>query len=126
MANVDAAFLQVAGRTAAILTTGEVSAPTLQVGDAYAGQFGVEVNFTLGSLTDVTVRFYVSSDNATWRLFADSRGNDTYALAANSSKAYQFQAAGWKYFKHSFQGSGTVTSSSASSTYRMLRRGSQG
>lgn len=126
MPNSDGAFLQRPGRTAAILTTGEVDATTLQAGDAYAGQFGVELDFTIGSLTDVTVRFYVSSNGSTWRTFADTRGNESYALTASANKAYQFQASGWKFFKASLQGSGTVTSSSAAIVYRMLKRGSQG
>ncbi len=126
MPNNAGVFQEKPARTIAVLTTAEVAATTLQVGDAFGGTFGVEVDFTVGSLTDVSIRFYVSNDASTWRPFADLRGERSYALTENTSAAYQFQAAGWKFFKVSFQGAGTVTNSLAAAVYRMLRRGSQG
>jgi hypothetical protein len=46
-------------------------------------------------------------------------------VTANATNSYCCFCAGWKFFRASVQGSGTVTSSSATLTYRFLKGGSQ-
>ncbi len=115
-------------RAAAILTTAEVAAASVDLNEGWGDGISVGLDFTLGSLTNVVVRFYVSMDATTWYTL---RGSTAAALAATETAggnfAYAMESlAGWKFFRASVQGTGTVTSSSATLTYRYLRRGSQG
>lgn len=125
MPNAANVFGSKVGRVSAVLTTGEVDAIILQCADAHDGDVQTQIDFTIGSLTDVTFRFYVSDNGTTWRAFKDLHGNASYSLTATANVAYQFILAGAKFFKVSFQGSGTVTNSLAALTYKYLRRGSQ-
>lgn len=117
----------VTARAAAILTTGEVAGATFDLNEAYASQVSVQLAFTLGSLTNVIARFYVSSDGTTFiPISAPTGAVATETVDANATRAYTFaNLGGWKYFRASLQGTGTVTSSTATLTYRYLRRGSQ-
>jgi len=116
----------VAARAAAILTTAEVAAATLDLNETYAGRVSVDINFTLGSLTNVVLRYYVSMDGTNWTPVETDGGDGvSHTLTATTTKAVPVQAGGWKFFKTSAQGTGTVTSSSLTLNYRYLRRGSQ-
>lgn len=116
-----------AARAAAILTTGEVAGATLDLNEAWGSHVTYQLDFTLGSLTNVIVRFYVSMDGTTWVPVAGPTGAlMTETITATATRAYTVNhLAGWKYFRATLQGTGTVTSSSATGTYRYLRRGTQ-
>lgn len=113
-------------RAAAILTTGEVAASSLDLNDAWASKVCIDADFTLGSLTNVILRFYVSLDGTTFvPYFAHTGAVITQTLTATARNAYVVEAPGWKFLRVSAQGTGTVTSSSLTLTARYLRRGSQ-
>jgi hypothetical protein len=118
---------QLAARAAAILTTGEVAASALDLNEAWGSRVSVFLDFTLGSLTNVVVRFYASMDGTTYYpVSADTGAVMTETVTATATRAYTVgNLVGWKWFRASVQGTGTVTSSSATLTYRYLRRGSQ-
>lgn len=115
-------------RAAAILTTGEVAASDLDLSESTAGgRVVVDIAFTLGSLTNVTIRAYGSFDGVTWKQLREGPGGTlvSLALTANDSTAWSIEIpSGMRRFRVSAQGSGTVTSSSLAMTYRYRRRGS--
>lgn len=115
-------------RAAAILTTGEVAGASLDLNEAWGDGVSVQLDFTLGSLTNVIIRFYVSMDGTTFYALRGQTGAAvTETVTASATNAYSVPIpAGWKFFRASLQGTGTVTSSSATLNYRYLRRGSQG
>lgn len=114
-------------RSAAILTTGEVAGTSFDLNEAHAGRVCVQVDFTLGSLTNGIFRFYVSADGTNWYTHYGPTGAAlTQTLTGNSTLSIPIEAPGWKFLRISVQGTGTVTSSSATTTVRHLRRGSQG
>lgn len=114
------------GRSAAILTTSEVAATALDLAQVHDSQLTVDLSFTLGSLTNVIVRFYASVDGVTYKPIAMGGTVVSETITATAERAYTFPPLnGWKKFRVSVQGTGTVTSSSAAITYRWLRRGSQ-
>lgn len=116
------------GRSAAILTTGEVAGTSFDLNNAWGSMLTVDLSFTIGSLTNVTVKFYASTDNSTFDPIAVNGGTLMQeVLTASAERCYVVPSlAGWKYFRVTMQGSGTTTSSTANYTYRYLRRGSQG
>lgn len=115
------------GRSAAILTTGEVAGATFDLNNAWGSQVTVDLSFTLGSLTNVVVRFYASMDGTTFDPISIGATVLTETLTASTERCYVVPALpGWKNFRVSLQGTGTTTSSTANFTYRYLRRGSQG
>lgn len=116
-----------AARAAAILTTGEVAATAMDLNEAWGGNVNVQLDFTIGSLTNVIVKFYVSMDGTTYVPIAAPTGAVmTETVTATATRAYAVgNLAGWKFFRATLTGTGTVTSSSATLTYRYLRRGSQ-
>jgi len=118
---------QVAARAAAILTTGEVAGASFDLNEAFNSQVSVFLDFTIGSLTNVIARFYASMDGTTFYPIAAPTGAVmTETITANGTRAYTLPSlCGWKYFRASLQGTGTATSSTATMTYRYLRRGSQ-
>ena len=114
------------GRAAAVLTTAEVAGNSLDLNTTYASQVTVDLSFTLGSLTNVIVRFYVSMDGTTFVPINVAGALVTETLTANATRAYSMpHLSGWKFFRASAQGTGTVTSSSCSFTYRYLAQGTQ-
>jgi hypothetical protein len=116
----------IVARAAAIPTTDKVNATSLDLNEAHASRATVQIDFTLGSLTNGIFRFYVSVDGTNWyTLFGPTGAALTQTLTANSTLAIPVAAAGWKYLRVSVQGTGTVTSSTATVTHRYLRRGSQ-
>ncbi len=92
------------GRAADILTTGEV--------------FGTALTFTIGSLTNVIVKFYGSADDVTYDPLANGIAVLTETLTASAERMYVISAPGVRYFKASVQGTGTVTSSTCAYVYR--------
>lgn len=113
-------------RSAAILTTSEVAASSLDLNEAFGSQVSVDASFTIGSLTNVILRFYASTDGTTWKPIALGGIVVTETLTASAERAYVMPGlVGWKYFRATAQGTGTVTSSSLTLTYRYLKRGSQ-
>lgn len=113
-------------RAAAILTTGEVAATAFDLNKAWGSTVNVALDFTLGSLTNVIVRFYASADGTTYVPISDGTALLTETLTATATRVYAVPAlVGWKNFRVTLQGTGTTTSSSATVTYRWLQRGSQ-
>lgn len=113
-------------RAAAILTTGEVAGTSFDLNNAWGAKVAVQVDFTLGSLTNEVVRFYVSNDGTNfYTLYGPSGAVLTQTLTASAAITIPVQAVGWKFLRVSCQGTGTVTSSSSTITLRYLRRGSQ-
>lgn len=116
---------ELVGRAAAILTTGEVAGDSIDLNEAWGSKVVVDFDFTLGSLTNVILRFYASVDGTTYEPLPDVGGNVSYTLTADSSRLFLLEAPGLKRFRATVQGTGTVTSSSAAFKYRYLKRGSQ-
>ncbi len=114
-----------AARAAAILTTAEVAGAALDLNEAWGSSVTVELSFTKGSLTNVIIQFYVSMDGTTYVPYAAGSALMTETITANATRAYAVSAPGWKWFRATLTGTGTVTSSSATMNYRYLRRGSQ-
>lgn len=113
-------------RPAAILTTGEVAASRLDLNEAYASKVAVQLDFVLGSLTNGIFRYFVSMDGTTYYpIEAVGGGVISHTLTADGTKVVTLEAPGWKWFRTSLQGTGTVTSSTGTITYRYLRRGTQ-
>jgi len=110
-------------RAAAILTTSEVAGTSFDLNEAKDSEATVQIDFTLGSLTNGIFRFFVSMDGSTfYTLMGPTGAAITQTLTANSSLAIPVQAPGWKFMRVSVQGTGTVTSSSATVGLRYLRR----
>jgi hypothetical protein len=112
-------------RAAAILTTGEVAGASFDLNEAWGSEPTVQINFTLGSLTNGIFRAYVSMDGVTFVPLETSPGTTLRTLTADGTVAIPIYAMGWKFLRISVQGTGTVTSSSAAVTLRYLKRGSQ-
>jgi hypothetical protein len=114
------------GRVAAILTTAEVAGSALPLDNVHDSQLSVDLSFTIGSLTNVIVRFYASADGTTYDPINVNGLTLSETLTASAEKCYIMPPlGGWKWFRVSLQGTGTATSSTADFTYRWLRRGSQ-
>jgi hypothetical protein len=114
------------GRNAAVLTTSEVAGSAFDLNNAYQSQVCVDFSFTIGSLTNVIVKFYASMDGTTYDPIYNGTTALTETLTASGERCYVMPPlSGWKYFRASVQGTGTVTSSTANFSYRYLRRGSQ-
>jgi hypothetical protein len=115
------------GRASAVLTTGEVAGAAIDLDLCKDKQVTVDFSFTLGMLTNVTVRFYGSKDGTTYDLVAPlaTLGTSSVALTANTERMYIMPAMpGVKWFRVSVQGSGTVTNSLCAFDYLYDRRGS--
>ncbi len=113
-------------RAAAVLTTSEVAGASLDLNTTYASTATVDVDFTLGSLTNVILRFYASMDGVTWKQIVTGGSVLSETLTATASQAFSMpHLSGWKFLRASAQGTGTVTSSSCDITYRYLAQGTQ-
>ncbi len=119
---------QFVARSAAILTTGEVAGNAIDLNRTWGHAVTVDLDFTLGSLTNVIIKFYVSTDGTTYKRIAVNGGTlMTETITADATRCYVVPClAGWKFFRATLQGTGTVTSSSATMSYRYLAAGSQG
>ena len=110
-------------RAAAILTTGVVNNTDFTVNRAWGSKFSLDIRFTLGSLTNVTLLYYVSMDQSTYvPIETLNSGVVTLVPTGDITKVVNFDASGWQYFRCSAQGSGTVTSSSLTLTARYISR----
>lgn len=123
------AYKATTARASSVLTTGEVAAATLKLDDCFQGRVSVHVAFTLGMLTNVVLRPYVSMDGTNFVQLANPAASAGTVLSqtptANYTASLCFDCAGWKYFRMSAQGTGTVTNSLLALTYRHLKVGSQ-
>jgi len=107
-----------AGRTAAILTTGEVFGTDCDLSASLDGKCTVDFSFTLGSLTSVTVKAYAgSAATPTDQVYLNGLKAE-YSFTANTEAALVFDVPGCRYFRISVQGVGTVTSSECAFVYR--------
>lgn len=114
------------GRASAVLTTGEVSGASLLLDNVWGGEVNTQFSFTLGMLTNVTLRAYVSMDASTWFPLADDDGSVwSQVPTADRTGSVVHHCGGWKYFKLTAQGSGTVTNSLLAFTHRFLKVASQ-
>ena len=119
-------YLNKLGRASAVLTTGEVAGASLLLDNVWGGQVVSQFNFTLGMLTNVIVKAYVSMDNVTFFPLTDDDGTPfTQTITATDTRAVINHCSGWKYFRLSVTGTGTVTNSLCDFTYRGLKVGSQ-
>lgn len=118
-----------AARASTVLTTAEVAATAFDLNNAFNSQVCVDVAFTLGMLTNVTLRFYASVDGVNWDAVAApvaAPAAMAAVLTASANLAVPLPALpGYKFVRVSAQGSGTVTNSLLALSYRYLRRGSQ-
>jgi len=115
-----------AARAAAILTNGEVAASAFLTEKSDNGAVTVELNFTIGSLTNVIVKFYGSADGTNYYAVNEPYVGLTETLTASVNKFYTFPALpGLKRFRVSLTGTGTLTNSTATVNYYHFQRGSQ-
>jgi hypothetical protein len=113
-------------RASAVLTTGEVAGTSFDLNNAWGGEATVQIDFTLGMLTNGIFRVYVSQDGSTWYTLMGPTGAVlTQTYTASATNAIPVKANGWKHLRVSVQGTGTVTNSLAAVTVKYLRRGSQ-
>ncbi len=119
----------VAARASAILTTGEVQAEELDLNESFSSILCVRIEFTLGSLTSGTFRFYASPDldvgGTYYPVKTLGAGSSELVLTGSASVVESFMLPGMKWFRVSVQGTGTLTSSAAAVTYHYLRRATQ-
>lgn len=112
-------------RAAAIMTTSEVAGTSFDLNSAADALITVDHRFTVGSADSGTFRYYVSMDASTWVPCESLNGDVSYAPTANATKCATFLLPGWKWFRVSVQGAGTMTSSSATVSVRYHRKGTQ-
>lgn len=122
-------YRSVAARASSVLTTAEVAAASLNLDSCFGGDVTVEVTFTIGMLTNVVLRPYVSMDGSTWIQLANPASTAGVVLSQTPTASYtaalSFNCAGYKYFRLTAQGTGTVTNSLLVLNYRHLKVGSQ-
>lgn len=107
------------GRAAAILTNSEVKGAALDLQTlSVDGRVTVDLTFTLGSLTNMIVRFYGSTDDVTYDPIAVNGAVLGETLTANAERMYVLDLPGVRYFKVGVTGTDTLTSSSCAYTYR--------
>lgn len=97
-------------RAAAVLTNSAVGSSPIAVGATLDGFIGVQIDFTLGSLTNGLFDPQVSNDGTNWYSLTTP---GVLTLTANGTKAFNVCAKGFKLFRVAVTGTGTVTSSSA-------------
>ncbi len=118
----------VAARASAILTGSEVAAARLDLNAIRGSRVSVDVTFTIGSLTDVTIRFYASMDGTTYKpIFVGAGDLEPLQLVLGATGNACIPVPpldGWKFFRATAQGAGTATSSALALTYRFMKPGS--
>ncbi len=113
-------------RASAVLTTGEVAGNSFDLNEAWGSKVNVQIDFTLGMLTNGIFRFYGSMDGTNFYLLHGTTGTTlAQTLTATSTISIPLFVHGWKFLRVSVQGTGTVTNSLAAVNLRYLRRGSQ-
>lgn len=119
-----------AARASAVLTTGEVAATRIDLNECWGGIVTVQADFTIGMLTNVILKFYASMDGTNYYAIqanVAAAAAEVATLTASGTPVFAMPSlAGWKFFRVTAQGTGTVTNSLLALTYRYLRRGSQG
>ena len=117
-----------AARAAAILTLTEVAAAKLDLNETFMSSAAIDVAFTLGSLTNVVLRFLASMDGTAWDTVYVPAGTGPLVVTLTASGDVAIAVPllpGYKFFRVTAQGTGVVTGSSLALAYRYLRRGSQ-
>ena len=109
-----------AGRTSAILTTGEVFGSDCDMSDALDGFVAVDFSLTIGSLTSCTLRLYAGGAATPTDPLYVSGIKQEYVFTGDTAGTFVVPVAGARYFRASVQGAGTVTSSLCDFTYRYL------
>ena len=109
------------GRSAAILTNSEVKATALDMSTTFDGSMTAKLSFTIGSLTNMIVVAYGSTDNATWFPLFNGATQITETLTASTTRMYVIEAPGVPYVTLGVTGTDTVTSSSCTITWLYQR-----
>lgn len=109
------------GRAAAILTNSEVFSTALDMANTLDGGVTIDVDFTKGSLTNMILVIYGSSDDVTYKPIYFGVTAATETITANATRLYNIKPAGVRYVKVGVTGTGTVTSSSCTITYLYQR-----
>lgn len=121
MATPSSANLSLAARASSVLTTGEVAATALNVNMAKGGVICAETQFTVGSLDSVDLRAYVSMDGTNYYpVQSVGLGGVVVNQTASLNLVQTFIVPGWRFFRMSAQGTGTVTDSLLVINYRYL------
>lgn len=116
---------QVVGRASAVLTTAEVAGAALNLGQVKDKILSVDTSFTIGSLTNVILTFYASFDGTNYDVITNGVTAMAETLTASAERCYVVgPLTGYKWFRVSATGTGTVTNSLCAITYRFERRGS--
>lgn len=111
----------VAARASAVLTTGEVAASAFLLNKAKGGELCLEVLFTLGMLTSVDINHYVSMDGITYYpIQTVGAGAITHNYTADQNIVIRISAPGYRWYRASAKGNGTVTDSLLELNYRYL------
>ncbi|TXH41900.1 MAG: hypothetical protein E6Q97_36660 [Desulfurellales bacterium] len=105
-------------RSAAILTTGAVASSNFPLQTTLDQWVNLQADFTIGSLTNVIITPQVSNDGSTWY---DVTSPGAATLTATGTKTIPVCCKGWKLFRATAQGTGTVTSSSLTLTVNYQR-----
>lgn len=109
------------GRAAAILTNSEVFGTSLDLQVVSNGcEVVVDLDFTIGSLTNMIVVMYGSADDTTFKPIRMGATAVTETLTASGTRLYALDIPGVRYFKPGVVGTGTVTASSCAFTYRYI------
>lgn len=109
-----------AGRTAAILTTGEVFGSDFDMRQTLNGKVTIDLSFTIGSLTSCTWTVYAGSAATPTDALWINGQKMTGSLTASTEAQIVVEAPGCRYLRMSLTGVGTVTSSEAAFVYRYL------
>ena len=95
---------------------------SLDMTNTFDGRVIVDFSFTKGSLTNVKIRFYGSTDDITFDPLHNELGAEMIeTLTADGERMYALSLPGVRHFRATVQGNGTVASSLADFTYRYNR-----
>ena len=114
------------GRASLVLTNAEVAAASLDLTKCHDGKFTCTAGFTIGTLTNVILRTYVSQDGTTWDLAYNASGlAAVVTLTATDTISIQVDQPGYLFARVTAEGTGAVGGSLLVLTYNWLRKGSQ-
>jgi hypothetical protein len=106
-----------AGRTAAVLTNGEVYGTVVDLQSAMDGKVAVDLTFTIDTLTSVTWRMAVGPTNTPTETLWVNGLAMTGSLTASTEAKMVFDCAGYRYARFALTGVGAVGASSAAFDY---------
>jgi len=109
-----------AGRTAAVLTNGEVFGSDCDLQASLDGKVCVDLSFTIGNLTSVTLAAYAGPAATPTDALYINGVRQTMSLTASAEGCFVFECPGARYFRVSLTGVGDFTNSTAAFTYRYL------